>query len=205
MQKRFKAVVIACTAAALIAAPGCSILSSENRLDARVRSGLADSIERAQDTLWDSRHEIAADGEAALAELSFVGDIRPLYADPTLPMPVGSYRMIALEQRQYGTAVTFVAETTATAGGIAGDVRRTGYACYTLVFAANGSRIDTEPAECADEEGHGLPEATPGEADVSALVINVDDLELRRSVTGADHEPLPCQCSSGGTCDCPGG
>lgn len=35
--------------------------------------------------------------------------------------------------------------------------------------------------------------------------VPLGDLTVRRTVTAADFQPLPCQCHSGGSCECPGG
>jgi hypothetical protein len=70
-------------------------------------------------------------------------------------------------------------------------------------FPKTESTIYTDPSDCSDGQGHGLREIA--EFDRHGDPISLDELDVRRVVTEADFQPLPCQCGSGGSCDCPGG
>lgn len=81
--------------------------------------------------------------------------------------------------------------------------KSTAAVCFTLVFPQNEATILTEPADCGDR-GPTEPPALPG-FDDATRAVPLDELDVRLRVTEEDYPVLPCQCASGGDCDCPGG
>lgn len=187
---------------ALLAA-GCGVMPSP---EAELKDALARSVDGAQDTFWPYRADIVSDPEAAIARIGFVSDVRPAYADPAVVPAGGLYKLLGLATSDDGT--TLILATSAgveTGGGLFYD-QRSAAVCFELRFPAGERKIHTLSSDCTDGAGHGL-------ADVADVIDYsrygepepIDGLDVRRTVTAEDYPSLPCQCASGGTCDCPGG
>lgn len=157
-----------------------------------VNGSLEESVERAQDDLWEYREQILTDPETTIAELGLVSDYRDGIFEPD---GSASYTLFDLQETGEGTALTLLAGGGAQTGGGWTYEQRTAAVCFTLTFAADRNSISTSPATCPD-----VPR--PDRYD---SIVPLDELNPRLLVTNEDY-PLPiCQCHSGGGCDCPGG
>ncbi|GEM_PF-1848744 len=184
-----------------LALSGC-FLSPASQAEHGLRNALADSVAESQDIVWEFREELTRDPEAALPAVWGVADARPVYSDATHEVAFGSWTLLGLQQSDDGTALTLTTSARYESGGGFFAHTSDGFTCYTLLIAPDASRIDTEPSDCTDGNGHGLSDFV----DISETrVVPVQELDVQRTVDASDHEPLPCQCSSGGDCDCPGG
>lgn len=192
---------LAAVAASSLVLSGC-FLSPASQAEQGMRNGLAEMVAESQDAVWESREELAADAEAALPGVWGVTDARPGYTDPTYEVSFGTWTLLALEQNADGTALTLTTSARYESGGGLFAESRGGFTCYTLRISPDASRIDTEPSDCTDGQGHGLPDLIDTEEN---RVIPLHELDVQRTIDASDHQPLPCQCSSGGDCDCPGG
>lgn len=155
-----------------------------------VRDSLAESVEDAQDSLWEHRDQIVSDPEAAVAGLGFVHDAREGADDGS-----GLYTLVALDQADDTVTLTLVVGGGATTGGGHWYQQSSAATCVDFVFPQAAAEIRAEDAVCGD-----IPDA-----DRYDEVVPFRDLDVRESVTAADYPPPICQCHSGGDCDCPGG
>lgn len=129
-------------------------------------------------------------------------DARRAYTDPTHEVSPGSWTLLELEQNADGTTLTLVTSARYESGGGLFAESRGGFTCYTLRVAPDASWFDTKPSDCTDGQGHGLSDLF----DVTETeIVPLAYFDVQRTLDASDHEPLPCQCSSGGECDCPGG
>ncbi|MEZ3155516.1 hypothetical protein AB1K56_01175 [Microbacterium sp. BWR-S6Y] len=188
--------------AALLAA-GCGVMHSP---ESNLEDSLARMVEGAQDSLWPYRADIVSDPEAAVARVGSVSDVRPAYVDPAFVPAGGTYKLLGVTTSAEGTSLILATSGgSETGGGLFYDYRSAAV-CFELRFPAGERRIDTLASDCTDGQGHGL-------ADVAEVIDytrhgeprSIDGLDVRRTVTAEDYPTMPCQCSSGGTCDCPGG
>lgn len=182
---------------------GCALLSPEAQVDRQLKSELADMVEGAQDATWQFRDGLAADPEAVMPEVWGIADARPVLSDPTLEVPVGTWALIDLAQTDEGTSLTLTTKVEVARGGGFFITSAEGRVCFQLLVAADGSRIDTLPADCGDTVGPALGDEVRD--DGWSIEVGLEELDLRLSVDSSDYRPLPCQCHSGGDCDCPGG
>lgn len=185
------------------AGTGCSPVSLMPSLDDELRAGLAHMVESAQDDLWSYRDSLATAPEATLAEIDFVSDARPSYLDPTFVPDGGVYTVLGVSSSPDGSTLTLATSAGAESGGGFFYQSRSAAVCFALRFPVGERAIHTDTSDCTDGHGHGLRDladyARHGDP------IPLDDFDVRRTVTEVDFAPLPCQCSSGGSCDCPGG
>lgn len=171
--------------------------------DQLVDDSLADSVENAQDDLWDYRRALVTDPEQTIAEVGFLSDARPIYDDPAHILGGAQYTLLAASSSAKETTLTLVAIGGAQTGGGWWYKQGSAVVCFDLRFPADEEAIYTESSDCTDGEGHGL-------ADIAVFAqhgepIPLDQLDVRRAVTKTDYPPPICQCHSGGDCDCPGG
>ena len=183
-------------AAALVAVPllTLALAACGPSIIDQTRASVADSVERAQDDLWPYRADLATDPETTIAELGIFTDARngaPAPADGFY----AQYELINLTTTSDESRITMLSAGGATTGGGWTYDQRDAATCYTLIFPVAGDRIDTEAADCGD-----IPRLAKYDE-----VIDFDELDVRREVTVADHPAPICQCTSGGSCDCPGG
>lgn len=155
-----------------------------------MRDSLADSVEDAQDVLWEYRDQMVEDPEATVAGLDFIVDARG-GADTGSHL----YTLLADEEAGDGVALTLAVEGGAETGGGLWYQQSTAVTCVDFVFPEAAAEIRTEGAACGDA----VDAASYDE------VVPFSDLQVRETVTAADHPPPICQCHSGGDCDCPGG
>ena len=180
---------------------GCA-LSPESQAQAQLRDALASSVGESQDIAWQFREELVADPETALPGVSGVVDARPAFTDARLRVPSGTWLLLDVTEDADGTSLTLVASGAAEVGSGPFGASSSGVTCFQLQIAHDASRIETVGSECVDKDGRGLGDLG---IDPQPAVIPLQELDVRRSVDESDYEPLPCQCSSGGDCDCPGG
>ena len=182
---------------------GCAWISPEAQMDRQLKSELADMVEGAQDATWQFRDELASDPEAAMPGVWGIADARAALSDPTLEVVSGTWTLIDLAQTDDGTALTLTTKVEVTRGGGFFITSDEGRVCFELLVSPDGSRIDTLPADCGDAVGTALGDEV--RTDGESIEVDLEDLDVRRSVDIADYPPLPCQCYSGSVCDCPGG
>jgi hypothetical protein len=182
---------------------GCALISPETQMDRQLKSELADMVEGAQDATWQFRDALAADPEAAMPGVWGIADARAALSDPTLEVPAGTWTLVDLAQTDDGTALTLTTKVEVTRGGGFFITSAEGRVCFELLVSADASRIDTLPADCGDAVGPALGDEERNDGE--SIEVNLDELDVRRSVDIADYPPLPCQCYSGSVCDCPGG
>lgn len=186
-----------------LVAAGCSTVSFTPSLDDELHARLAHMVESAQDDLWWYRDALAADPEATLPQIDFVSDARPSYDDPALVPGGGTYTLLGVSSSPEGTSLTLATSAGASSGGGWFYQSRSAAVCFTLHLPLDDAAIQTSASDCTDGRGHGLSDvadyARHGEP------VSLDVLDVRRTVTEEDYRPLPCRCSSGGDCDCPGG
>lgn len=187
----------------VISMSGCALLDPAARVQSDLRISMADAIEDSQDTIWDFRRELRADAEATLGAVSGLVDARPAFADPAANAPSGSYTLIRLSEDSDSTDLTFIRSSSTTSGGSFWYSTSHAVTCYTLVIAADASQISTVPSDCTDADGIDRT-AFLSDGDNPNLIA-LGDLDVRLHVDESDYRALACQCSSGGTCDCPGG
>ncbi len=156
-----------------------------------VRVSLADSIEDAQDSMWEHRGKIVTDSEATIAELSLASDLR----DGTDELDGNPLKLLDLDKRGDGTTLTLLALGGAQTGGGWWYEQRQGAVCFTLTFPRGEEIVETGPADCPD-----IPEL-----DGIEDVVPLEELDVRITATKADYPDSVCQCYSGSECDCPGG
>lgn len=190
-------------ACALVTLSGCAVFDPAAQTQASLRSDLADAIEDSQDTIWEFRHELLADAEATLQNVWGLADARPAFADPTMPASSGSYTLIRLTEDSDSTDLTFLRPTSLSTGGGFWYSTSEAITCYTLVIAGDASQISTVPSDCTD--GAGVDRTGYLSDDDTPNFVPLEELDVRLTVDNSDYLPPPCQCSSGGTCDCPGG
>lgn len=158
------------------------------------RQGLVHMVEKSQDRIWPFRAALSHDPEGALASIYGLADVRRTSAD-------GSWLLTDLRQDASGTALTLMTSASGETGGGLFYAQVSLRTCWTLVVAPDGSGIDTTSADCVGILVVGrLPEAM-----VEASAVALDDLTVRRHVDATDYPAVPCQCSSGELCECPGG
>ena len=155
-----------------------------------VRDSLAESVEDAQDSLWEHRDQIVSDPEAAIVGLDVIGDARDGTED-------GShlYTLLALADDEDEVTLTLAVTGSAVTGGGHWYQQSSAVTCVDFVFPEAAAEIRAEGAACGD-----IPDA-----DKYDEVVPFTELQVRDSVTVADYPPPVCQCHSGGDCDCPGG
>lgn len=175
--------------AALVIAVG-ALAGCAPSIGALVRDSLADSVEGAQDSLWEHRDQIVSDPEAAVAGLDAIGDARD-------GAEGGShlYTLLALADSGDEVTLTLAVTGSAVTGGGHWYQQSSAVTCVDFVFPEAADEIRTEGTACG-----ALPDA-----DRYDEVVPVTELQVRESVTVADYPPPICQCHSGGDCDCPGG
>lgn len=195
--------VAASLSALAMATAGCSGVSLTSSLEDELRTGLAHMVESAQEDLWRYRDSLAADPEAALLQIDFVSDARPSYDDPAFVPGGGTYVILGVSSSPEGASLTLATSAGASSGGGWFAQSRSAAVCFTLQFPVEDQSIHTDTSDCTDGQGHGLSDVT--EYERHGDPISLDDLDVRRTVTEDDFQPLPCQCSSGGDCNCPGG
>lgn len=164
-----------------------------------VRGSLRQSAEQAQDLMWHLRGGLLEDAEGTVAAESYIADARPSFVDAATPLPDGQYTLLAIIESDSEVALTFATTSKVTTGGGLFTAEASGTTCYTLRLPRDQAVLTTSAADCADKLGTPLADLV---ADVS--IVSFDTLNVRASVTAADYF-IPCQCSSGGDCDCPGG
>lgn len=188
---------------AALLATECGVMPSP---ETELQDALAGSVNRAQDTFWPYRVGIVSDPETAITRIGFLSDVRPAYVDPSFVPAGGSYKLLGLSASADGTSLILATSAgVETGGGLFYD-QRSAAVCFELRFPAGERKIHTLASDCTDGAGHGL-------ADVADVIDyarygepqSIDGLDVRRTVTAEDYPSLPCQCASGGTCDCPGG
>lgn len=187
----------------VVVGSGCSAITLMPSLDDELDRSLAHMVESAQDSLWDFRDGLATDPEATLPQTGFVSDARPAYQDPAFTVGGGSLTLLGLSTSPEGTTLILATSGGASSGGGWFYQSRSAAVCFTLRFPVDEAAIHTEPSDCSDGQGHGLKDLA--EFERHGDPVPLDDLDVRRTVTEADFPALPCQCSSGGDCDCPGG
>lgn len=176
--------------AALVALPGLSGCAPS--IGDRVNSSLEESVEAAQDSLWEYRDRLASDPEATIPELSFVQDAREGVWDLEVSR---TYTLFALDTTADDATLTLLATGGVETGGGWWYEQRDAAVCFDLTFPRDHESIETTPAACPDVPMlDGFDEVVP-----------LEDLSPRLVVTEEDHPAPVCQCHSGSDCDCPGG
>jgi len=173
---------------------GCAAWSPHSDAERSARQGLVQLIEESQDHIWPFRVALSHDPEAALPNIYGLTDIRRTSAE-------GSWWLTDLRQDAAGTAMTLTTSAGGESGGGLFYAQVSLRTCWTLVVDPNGSRIDTISADCDERPATGLLPEAPA----AATVVPLDDLTVRRHVDATDYPAVPCQCSSGELCECPGG
>lgn len=181
----------------------CAVTGCAPGIDQLVDESLADDVEGAQDALWEYRGALLADPEQTIAGIDFLADARPIYEDPAYVLGAGQYTLLAASGSAEGTTLTLVAVGGAQTGGGWWYQQQSAVVCFDLRFPADEDAIHTEASDCSGGGGHGLGDIA--DFDQYGEPISLDELDVRRTVTEADHPPPICQCHSGGDCDCPGG
>lgn len=183
---------------------GCAWLSPDAQMDRQLKSQLADRVEQAQDAVWSDRSTLLAGADNAIAAINGMVDGRPALAGTSAEVPSGLWTLVDLDETSDGLALTLTFADEVTRGGGWMEMSAEARVCFILAVSPDGSRVDTFPAACGEVVGiHLADHADPGFAPTPEVSLN--DLDVRRTVTSADYHPLPCQCYSGGDCDCPGG
>jgi len=182
---------------------GCSSVSLTPSLDDELHADLTHMVESARNDLWSYRDSLATDPEGTLPQIGSVSDARPLYEDPTAVLKGGVYTLLGVSSSHEGAALTLATSADAHSGGGWFYQSRSAAVCFVLRFPVEERVVHADPSDCTDGRGHGLIDV----ADYARHgdPISLRELDVRRTVTEADFQPLPCQCSSGGRCDCPGG
>lgn len=184
LRRRSPPVVAIIAAAAMLV--GCAP-SIENL----VRVSLADSIEDAQDSMWEHRGRIVTDPEATIAELSPASDLR----DGTDELDGNPIKLLDLDSTGDSTTLTLLAFGGAQTGGGWWYQQRQGAVCFTLTLPRGEEVIEAGPADCPN-----IPEL-----DGIEDIVPLEELDVRITVTKAGYPDSVCQCYSGSECDCPGG
>lgn len=200
--KRIVLSVLAC-GSVTVAAAGCSTFTLTPSLEGQLHDNLAYMVESAQDDLWEYRDQLARDPEGTLAGIGFVSDARPAFEDPVNEVGGGTYILLGLSSSPEETTLVLATSAGASSGGGWFYQSRTAAVCFTLRFPQAESAIHTDSSDCTDGRGNSLSDLP--EAERYGEPIPLDGLDVRRTVTDADFKPLPCQCHSGGDCNCPGG
>lgn len=182
----------------LLGLGGCAQPSEHDQIDA----DLVEAIEASQDYFWGFRHELADGAEAALATMDAAGDLRPLVDDSTYQQQPRQFQVIGVDQGESEATLTLLAVGSASVPGWRSDSTVDGYTCYTL-WANHNMPLVTEAASCATPDGRNFVTLL-NPTDEDPYITSVDELEVRREVDSLTYQQ-PCQCSSGGTCECPGG
>ncbi|MCE4024785.1 hypothetical protein LXM50_02230 [Microbacterium sp. Au-Mic1] len=178
--------------AALIS--GCAAWSPQADAERSARQGLAAMVEKSQDQIWQFRALLSRDPESALPDIDGLVDLRLHSAE-------GSWLLTDLRRDDSGTAMTLTTSAGGESGGGLFYAQVSLRTCWTLIVAPDGTRIDTEAADCDEGAAAGrAPEPLR-----EATIVPLTDLEVRSHVDETDYPALPCQCSSGEVCDCPGG
>lgn len=187
-----------CLAVLMVALAGCSVISFNSAENAARRDLRADA-EHAQDLVWHLRDELFEDAEGTLAGTGYIADLRPTLRDRSVPVPRGEYILVALADTDTEVAVTLASTAEGTVGGgwFTEDVK--GAACYTLHLPRTRDELTTSDSDCTDGSNGALSDVWPG-----MPLLSFGSLGARASVDASDYY-IPCQCSSGGECDCPGG
>jgi hypothetical protein len=186
-------------AAIVLATAGCAVLLPVGRADASVVTHLQDAIEHGQDLVWHLRDVLLADAEQTIAGQDYIADARPSLADPAVPLPARQYTLLSIAETEGEVAVTFATTAEVTTGGGFFTDSASGTACYTFHLPRDRTELTTTGADCADAAGVSLGRLQP-----EMRVVPLHALAVRERLTAEDYF-IPCQCSSGGDCDCPGG
>lgn len=171
--------------------------------DGELYRSLAHMVESAQEDLWQFREDLAHDPEATIPEIWFVSDARPIYGDPSFAVGGGTYTLLGASTTSEGSTLTLATSGSTESGGGWFYSHKRAAVCFELFFPAEEAAIHTSSSDCTDGNGHGLADVPAFER--HGAPVSIDELTLRRTVTDEDFQPLPCQCSSGGSCECPGG
>ena len=152
----------------------------------------ASSVEGIQDDLWQYRDDIVADPETTIIALGYFADARQ-----GVPTDYNRDRKLLLDlsDASDGPVLTLLATGGAETGGGWTYDQQSSAVCFTLKLPKTGDRILTTPATCPD-----FPQL-----EYFDRVYSLDELDVRREVTVADHPTPVFQCYSGSDCDCPGG
>ena len=175
---------------ALLAVAVGTLAGCAQTIQTLVRDSLAESVEDAQDDLWEYREQIVSDPEAAVAGLDFMADAR-VGADDGHHV----YTLLAIQETDEAVTLTLAVDGWAATGGGLWYQESNAVTCVDFVFPESAAEIRGEGVACGD-----LPDA-----DSYDDVVPFSELRVRESVTVADYPPPICQCHSGGDCDCPGG
>jgi hypothetical protein len=168
-----------------------------------LNDALAEQVEEAQDDLWPYRDAMVQDVEATVQEVGFIGDARAVLADSAAEPLSGTYTLLDASTTPDSTQVTLALTASSETGGGWWYSRRTAAVCFTLVFPHTELTILTQPADCGSTDPS-EPPALPG-FELATRAVPLDELDVRLTVTEDDYPVMPCQCASGGDCDCPGG
>lgn len=170
--------------------------------DEELHGALAHMVEEAQEDLWQFREPLLADAEGTIPQIWFVSDARPFFDDPSSVMGGGTYTLVDAVTTAEGVTLTLATSAGVESGGGWFYSQRSGAVCFDLQFPASEAALHAEESDCTNANGQGLelPIFTRHGGPVP-----LGDLTVRRTVTAADFQPLPCQCHSGGSCECPGG
>lgn len=175
-----------------LALAALSLTGCAPSIDDLVSNSLEDSVEKAQDSLWEYRDQLASSPDATVPDLYFVRDARGGVDDPDANY---SYTLFALDVTADDATLTLLATGGAQTGGGWWYEQRNAAVCFKLTFPRDEKTIETTPASC--------PDVTL--LDRFDEVVRLEDLSPRLVVTEDDHPALTCQCHSGSDCECPGG
>lgn len=178
-------------------------LGSETERDEALHRSLAGMVEGSPEDLWQFRDQLAHHAEATIPEIWFVSDARPIYDDPAYAVGGGTYTLLGVATTPEGSTLTLATSAGTESGGGLFYSQRNAAVCFNLFFPSAEQAIHTSSSDCTDGNGHGLADGP--EFERFGVPISLDDMTLRLIVTSEDFPPLPCQCTSGGSCDCPGG
>ncbi|MEI3849244.1 MULTISPECIES: hypothetical protein [unclassified Microbacterium] len=176
--------------------------SQAPRRDDELYDALAHMVEGAQEDLWEFREPLLADAEATIPQIWSISDARPYFDDPSIDIGAGTYTLVDSETTAEGVTLTLATSASVEAGAGWFYSQRSGAVCFDLQFPAAEAALHVEESDCTNANGQGLELQLLKQ---HGAPIPLGDLTVRRTVTDADFTPLPCQCHSGGSCDCPGG
>lgn len=172
------------------------------RRDDELNDALAYMVEEAQEDIWQFREPLLDDAEATIPRIWFISDARPYFDDPSIDIGAGTYTLVDSVATAEGVTLTLATSAGVETGGGWFYSQRSGAVCFDLQLPATEAALHVEESDCTNANGEGL------ELPIfqrHGAPIPLSDLTVRRTVTDADSKPLPCQCHSGGSCDCPGG
>lgn len=196
---RWIAAVLA-VGAVVFVTTGCAVFSPQGRAEGEVRASLRSSVEGVPDLMWHLRRDLLADPEGTIADEGYIADLRPVLEDPTAPFPEGQYKLLAVTDSESEVSLTLVSLASVSSDHVLFSTgEASGMTCYTVHFPREREEMTLSGADCADESGRSLTTIFTGRP-----VIAFDSLGAKTTVDESDYV-TPCQCSSGGDCDCPGG